>query len=158
VQAEAVEFLLSMHADELREMWPARVIHATRYEPIGMVVLSMLAHSYDDAMPVLLECVFPGFRSITTPFICSYGKVDKSGRIIADVVWADWEAPTRNEVIFRDLAHLQKTFRKLADKLKLSDPDRIQLFDCARKWVTADMRLDPEMDPKDPDAKRLTIN
>jgi hypothetical protein len=118
----------------------------------------MLDHSFDDAMPVLLACVFPGFRSITTPFICSCGKVDKRGRIIADVLWGDWEPITKDEVIFRDLPHLQSTFRKLADKLKLSDPDRIQLFDCARKWVTADMRLDPEMDPADPDAKRLVIH
>jgi len=147
-----------MHADELREMWPARVIHATRYEPVGMVVLSMLAHSFDDAMPVLLECVFPGFRSITTPFICSHAKIDKCGHIVANVVWADWEPVSKDQIIFRDLRQFQSTLRKWADRLKFSDTDRVQLFDCARKWVTADMRLDPEMDPKDPDAKRLTIN
>lgn len=123
-----------------------------------MVVLSMLAHSYDDAMSVLLECVFPGFRSITTPFICSHAKINKHGQVIADVVWADWEPVTKNEVIFRDLPHLQGTFRKIADKLKLSDADRTQMFACAKKWVTADMRLDPEMDPADPDAKRLVLN
>ncbi|HEX9213184.1 MAG TPA: hypothetical protein VF901_21965 [Bradyrhizobium sp.] len=154
----AIDFLWKVHADELREMWPARVLHATRYEPIGMVVLSMLAHSFDEAMPALLGCVFPGFRSITTPFICSHAKIDKCGRVIADVVWGDWEPPTKNEVIFRDLAHLQKTFRIIADKLKLPDTERVQLFDCAKKWVTADMRLDPEMDPADPDARRLTVN
>jgi hypothetical protein len=147
-----------MYADELREMWPARVIHATRYEPVGMVVLSMLAHSFDDAMPVLLECVFPGFRSIATPFICSHAKIDKRGRVIADVVWGDWKPISKDEVIFHNLKHLQSQMRRLADKLKLSDADRIQLFDCARKWVTADMRLDPEMDPRDPDAKRMTVN
>jgi hypothetical protein len=158
VQAAAFDFLCKMRADELREMWPARLLHATRYEPIGMVVLSMLSHSFDDAMPVLLECVFPGFRSITTPFICSHAKIDKRGQVIADVVWGDWQPPTKNEVIFRDLPHLRATLRKLGDKLKFNDTDRVQMFDCARKWVAADLRLDPEMDPADPDARRLTVN
>jgi hypothetical protein len=53
---------------------------------LGAVVLSVLAHNYDEAMPTLLRLVFPGFTSIAAPFYCSAAKVDKAGRIVADVV------------------------------------------------------------------------
>jgi len=150
--------LWTLHADELRQTWQARAIEATRYEPLGMVVLSVLAHSFDLAMPALLHLIFPGFQSITPPFICSHGKINKYGRIVADVVWDDWEEPTTNVVIFRNTRHLEQSFRRLADRMKLSDDDRRQLFIAARKWVTADQRLDPTMNPSDPDARRLTLH
>jgi len=150
--------LWSKHADELRNTWQFRALYTTRYDPIGMVVLSVLAHSYDDAMPVLLNLMFDNFYSITTPFVCSAGKINKRGQIIADVQWRDWEPKTKDEVMFHDSSHLRNSFRKLADKMKLSDGDRRELFVAVRKWVVADQRLDPNMDPADPDAKRLTIN
>lgn len=147
-----------LHADQLRETWQARALRATRYEPIGMVILSMLAHSFDEAMPVLLRVLYPGFESIRTPFICSHGKINKRGQIIADVVWEDWCPPTKDWVIFENTQHLQSRMRKVADKLKLKDDDRVQFFTMAKRWVTADMRLDPNMDPRDPDARCLIVN
>lgn len=56
-------------------MWTARALVATRREHIGVVLLSVLAHNYDDAMPVLLRVAFPGFTSIQAPFLCTAGKV-----------------------------------------------------------------------------------
>jgi hypothetical protein len=50
---------------------------------------------------------------------------------------------------------MRDAFRRLADRLKLNDADRIELFKCVQRWVVADRRLDPTFDPKDPDAKRL---
>jgi hypothetical protein len=50
---------------------------------------------------------------------------------------------------------MQNDFRRLADRLKLSDADRIEMFKCVQRWVVADRRLDPSFDPRDPDAKRL---
>jgi hypothetical protein len=145
-----------MSADELRDSWQGRVIYATRYEPLGMTVLSVIAQSYDDAMPFLMHALFPGFESITTPFICSAGKINKNGNVVADVIWRDWEDPSKNEVIANSTQSLRDVFRKLADGLDLWGKDRIELFLAVRKWVVADQRLDPDMDPMDPDAKRLT--
>jgi hypothetical protein len=142
--------------EELREPWQTRVLTRTRYEPIGMVVLSVLGHSYDDKLLLWLAAAFPGFRSISTPFLCSAGKIDKTGRVIADVVWEDFSLPAKAQPIFRDVRHMEGSFRRLADRLKLNDADRTELFDALKKWVVADMRLDPNMNPQDPDAKRLT--
>jgi len=147
--------LWNKHRDELAQVWQGRVLAHTRYEPIGMVVLSILAHSYDQAMPVLLRALFPGFESISAPFICSTAKIDKNGAVVADVVWDDWRPVSKDQVIFRDEIHMRDRLRKLADQLKLSDDDRKQLFIAAKKWCACDRRLDPTMHPDDPDAKRL---
>lgn len=46
---------------------------------------------------------------------------------------------------------------QLADRLKLTDGERIDLFIAVRHWVKADHRLDPAFDRRDPDARRLTV-
>ena len=53
---------------------------------------------------------------------------------------------------------MRDAFRRLADRLKLSDSDRIEMFKYVQRWVVADRRLDPTFDPQDPDAKRLTTH
>lgn len=140
-------------AFDLRASWQARVLSEAK-GLTGAVVLSVLAHSFDEAMPTLLAIVFPGFKSITAPFLSSAARVDKTGAVVADMV-------TRNGAILKDAVlyptetKLRDDFRQLADRLKLSDPDRIELFKCVQRWVVADRRLDPTFDPQDPDAKRL---
>jgi hypothetical protein len=140
-------------AFDLRASWQARVLSEAK-GLTGAVVLSVLAHSFDEAMPTLLAIVFPGFKSITAPFLSSAARVDKTGAVVADMV-------TRNGSILKDAVlyptetKLRDDFRQLADRLKLSDPDRIELFKCVQRWVVADRRLDPTFDPQDPDAKRL---
>lgn len=124
---------------------------------IGAVALSVLAHNYDDALTTLLKVLFPGFESITPPFLCSAGKVDKSGAVVADLV-EKYGSITKNYRLYRDEIALRDDFRRLADELKLPDADRIELFAAVQRWVVADRRIDPNMDPKDPDAKRLAVH
>lgn len=151
----AVETLdFRRHEGDLRETWQARALAHTQHSYFFCVVLSVLAHNYDDALPVLLHTVFPGFRSIRPPFLGSAGRVSKSGAVVADVV-RDGGIIEKRAVIFRSLDRLKGAFRRLADKLKLSDAERIELFAAVRRWVVADERIDPTMDPADPDAKRL---
>lgn len=140
-------------AFDLRASWQAKVLEATGGH-LGAVVLSVLAHTYDDAMPTLLRLVFPGFTSIAAPFYCSAAKVDKAGRVVADVVTRGGQI-VKDAKVFDSEVQMRDAFRLLADRLKLSDADRIELFKCAQRWVVADRRLDPNFDPKDPDAKRL---
>ena len=153
----AIELDHKRHADELRDSWQARVLADTDRTSLGKVVLSVLAHSFDEAMPVLLRVVFPGFVSIRAPFMCSAGKIDKWGRVVGDVVTPDG-AIIRNHPLFQNTRDLERAFRNLADRLKLSDDDRRGLFAALGAWLVADMRLDPAMDPRDPDAKRLAIH
>lgn len=149
----ATKALEATIAFDLHASWQARVLAGSGGH-LGAVVLSVLAHSFDDAMPTLLRIVFPGFTSIAAPFYCSAARVDKTGAIVADVVRTNGMI-LKDAVVFQNEMQMRDTFRQLADRLKLSDPDRIELFKCAQRWVVADRRLDPTFDPKDPDAKRL---
>jgi hypothetical protein len=144
-------------AFDLRACWQARVLLAAQAKTDGViaaVALSVLAHNYDDAMPTLLKVLFPGFESITPPFLCTAGKVDKSGAVVADLVERAGTI-TKNYRLYRDEIALRDDFRRLADELKLTDADRVELFGAVKRWVVADRRLDPTFDPQDPDAKRL---
>lgn len=152
--APAIELDHKRHADELRETWQARVLRETNNSYLGAVVLSVLAHNFDDAMPVLLRVVFPNFKGITAPFLTSAGKIAKTGSVVADVISKDGQL-VKNAFIFPNTAFMQRKFREVADKLKLSDVDRLGLFAAIGKWLVCDYRLDPTMDPKDPDARRL---
>jgi len=143
-------------AFDLRASWQAKVLEGAKGQ-LGAVVLSVLAHTYDEAMPTLLRVVFPGFTSITAPFYCTAAKVSKTGIIVADLVDRDGKIH-KDSAVFASEMEMRDQFRRLADRLKLSDPDRIELFKCAQRWVVADRRLDPTFDPRDPDAKRLHIN
>jgi hypothetical protein len=141
----------------MRETWQARALVATQRQHIGVILLSVLAHTFDDAMPVLLRVAFPGFTSISAPFLCTAGKVGKSGQIVADVV-NKVGTIDRDVAVYGSETALRDDFRRLADTLKLSDADRIEMFKCVQRWVVADRRLDPTFDPQDPDAKRLVVN
>src|SRR5262245_11280218 len=117
----------------------------------------MLAHSYPtEPVLVLLQAVFPEFDVIKPPFLASAGRIAKDGTIRADVMMSDRDAaPTRNVIIYDNEIQMRDVFRRFADRIGLSDADRVQMFICLRKWIVADQRLDPTMDPGDPDAKRL---
>lgn len=146
-------------AFDLRATWQARAMEHAKGRMM-LVVASVLAHNYDvEPMIVLFELIRPQYwdhdkRSIKPPFLCSAGKVDKAGMIVADVIMADCRLPER-KVMFSSMNDFEYEFRKLADQLKLSDADRVTMFKAAKNWVVADYRLDPTFDPKDPDAKRL---
>lgn len=140
-------------AFDLRATWQARTLEAAKGKTAA-VLISVLAHNFDDQMLTLLQVVFPGFSSITAPFLCSAGKVEKNGSVVADMVERNGTI-TRKAVLYRNEIDLRDDFRRLADELKLNDADRNTLFACVQKWVVCDFRLDPTFDPKDPDAKRL---
>lgn len=140
-------------AFDLRASWQARALAEAKGQT-GMVLLSVLSHSYDDALVVLLPLVFPGFVEPSLPVLASCAKVDKTGAVVADVIDKK-HVVKKGAVIYRTEAALQDDFRRLADRLKLNDDDRIELFKCVQRWVVADCRLDPTFDPQDPDAKRI---
>lgn len=146
------------HMRDLRATWQGRVLEHAQGRMM-VAVCSILAHSFDAAMPVLLRVVQPRCwdavqQTLKAPFLCSVGKIDKNGRIIADAILFDGAVKV-SKVIFASERDLEYEFRKLADHLKLSDNERIEMFDAVKRWVASDQRLDPTMDPRDPDAKRL---
>jgi len=148
---------LLKHAQDLRASWQGRAL-AHAQGRMMVVISSVLAHTYDEAMAVMFRVVQPKcwdvFRqTLRTPFLCSAAKINKNGQIVADVILYDG-AVKQTKVIFASELDFQTEFRKLADALKLSDHERREMFAVAKRWVVADTRLDPMMDPRDPDAKR----
>lgn len=139
---------------ELSHTWMSRALRASQHEHVGMVMLSVIADNFDGALLTLMEITFPGFTSIRPPFLCSSAKVAKDGSIVADMV-NRWGYIEKDVGIYPSEGHLRDDIRRLADRLALSDEERVEMFKCVQRWVVADRRLDPTMDPRDPGAKRL---
>ena len=149
----ATEFEKTL-AFDLRASWQAKVLVGTT-GPARMVVMSVLAHTYEDAVFTLCAVMFPDFDgSLRAPFLTTAAKLDKTGAIVADMVDERGKIH-KDTVLFPTEIAMRDSFRRMADRLKLNDTDRIELFKCAQRWVVADRRLDPNFDPRDPDAKRL---
>lgn len=144
--------------EELRQSWQGRALALTETAApkLCRVLMSVLADNYDETMPFLLHAVF-GSCGIAAPFLCTAPKIDKAGRIVADLI-TKYGTLQKSYVIFDDEAQMEGVFRKLADQLKLTDAERIDLFIAVRHWVKADQRLDPTFDRRDPDAKRLVLH
>lgn len=145
---------------DLRASWQVRMLVATSGIDRA-VVMSVLAHNYDAQMPYVLTAAFKWYVGPRTemplPSLTSAARIAKTGAIVADVV--DRQGRKRkDQVIFRNEIKLRDSFRRLADHLKLSDHDRVEMFNALKRWVVADRRLDPTMNPLDPEAKRLTAH
>lgn len=141
-------------AFDIRGSWQCRALAQVK-GPSRAVLLSVLAHTLDEALPTLCALVIPDFDgSIEPPFLTTAAKIDKTGAIVADVCDRDGTIH-KDEVIFVNEVQMRDQFRKLADRMKFNDADRIELFKYAQRWVVADRRLDPNFDRKDPDARRL---
>lgn len=166
---EVIDLDLRRQAQDLRGTWQARVLAAALIEgeytaprdKIGMCLLSVLSHNYGDprhdALPVLLRVVFPQYQSIGAPFLCSAARIAKSGHIMADLITKDGRR-IRNQALFRSTRAMEREFRLFADRLGMEDGERVELFAAVARWVVCDYRLDPNMDPADPDARRLTVH
>lgn len=139
--------------------WQSRALRLTvEVAPqLCRVLMSVFADNYDETMIFLLHAAFPGYNGLVAPFFCSNPKIDKAGHIVADLIDRDG-LRIRNHVVFSDERQMEGIFRKLADRMKLSDTDRIDLFIALRHWVKADQRLDPTFDRRDPDAKRMLVH
>lgn len=160
----AVDLDLRRPAAEWRESWEARtLIFATLVsdvaaprDKIGMCILSILAHSLPiEKMQFLLRAC--GFRGTHVPMLVSAAKIAKTGHVMADLITRD-QILFKNQALFRDTRQMEGAFRRFADCCRLTDIERIEFFDAIHSWVVCDYRLDPAMDRRDPDAKRLTVH
>jgi hypothetical protein len=145
-------------AFDLRGSWQAQtLVHSTG--TTFAVIMSVLAHNFPDAMTTLLRAVIPAWDGLPIgPYLSTAGKVDKTGAIVANVVFPKSGIIEKDAVLYLSETHLRDDMRRLADRLKLADRDRVEFFTAVKNWVVADRRLDPNLDPRDPDAKRLRTN
>lgn len=101
--------------------WQARAIQLTggNRTMAGAVILAMLG------------------RATTRPHFGRQGFIDAQGIVRSSLVarHTGWHpnVPICDKITLRD------TFRKIADELKLSDQDRIAMFDELKKWIAKDL-------------------
>lgn len=131
---------LRRHAQEARELWQGRLLLEARGR-MGAVVLSVIAHNFPQAVPVLMLVCF-GSQIIQAPFLASAGRVVKSGHVVADVMEVDGSI-VRNAELFKDKNDMIKQFRDLADKLRFNDAVRESMFIAVKRWLVADYRINP---------------
>lgn len=129
-----------MSADEIRDIWQSRALAASRGK-LRAVLTAVFAKEYAPEFPLLWRVTF-GAQDVPKPFISGYAKIYPSGRLVADVTDEDdVQRPTR---IYDSLDEYTFAARRLADRLKLRDSERIAFFSTLRKWVVADLRVGPE--------------
>lgn len=130
--------LVTKHADEIRDMWQSRALRAARGK-LRKVVITALAKEYVADFETLLKATFPGFVDLDRPLFTSYAHIDLGGRIICEMI--DKEGRKRKVMVYGCEDAMIYEMRKLADKLKLPDRDRIEMFTVLQKWVAKDMRI-----------------
>lgn len=131
---------ISKEAGEVREMWQSRVLAGTDGLERAILV-RMFVKAYKDAIKILLAVTFPGFRDLGLPQIVGHANVAPSGRIVADVLQKNRRV--RTHILYESQDAMRAAFGRLADKLKLNDFDRVELFAMLQGWVAADLRIDP---------------
>lgn len=142
-------------AFDLRVSWQVRTLEKSKGTTFA-VVMSVLGHSFPDALPVIMHLLIPDWDGKAPgPYLITCGKIAKTGAVVADVHDPRTGVITKDAVLYTSEIHLRDRMRQLADQLKLVDRDRAEFFTAIKNWVVADRRLDPTFDPRDPDAKRI---
>lgn len=131
---------------DLRADWRLRILRAARGK-LSAVALSVIAHNYDDQLLPLLQLTFPGFTTIAAPFLCTAARISRQGKVYADI--RQKSGMVTREVLFETETELQDAFRKLADKLKLPDRHRVEMFAAVKRWIVCDYRIDPNTGMKE---------
>lgn len=129
---------LHRHAQDLRDTWQARCLAEAKGKTAA-VVLIILCMSYTTAIKTLLRVVFD-IRDIPRPFFASGAEVQLSGKLVCDIV--ERSGLTHPVVVYESLDDLNREMRDLAERLKLSDAERLEFTAAIKRWVVADHRVD----------------
>lgn len=130
----------------LRDSWQCRCL-AESQDRLWRVVLAVLAHNFADALLVLLKVTYPQFAGLKRPLILGGATIARNGTVMCEVAPdRTGESPFWHEtqVIYDSQDELVADFRRLADRLKLSDADRMGMITAVQRWVVADLRIDHE--------------
>lgn len=133
------------HAQDLRETWQARVLAETNGR-LFKVMLAVLMHNYFVAMQVLLRVVFPvapltkkGWPQISLPIFKGTATIMPDSSVRCDAVMAD-RSTVKKHVVYVTEERLIREIRDLADRLKLSDRERVEMTESVKRWIVRDMR------------------
>lgn len=152
--------LWSRPAQLLREQWQCRLLVAAnggRTEinfPMNerlAVALVMIAHSYYEAVPILMRVAFRNFRQLKPPCWSGPATIARTGQVACTYI-SSAGSEFKNARVYDSEDDLIKDFRNLADTLKFDDEDRDAMFACLKRWVTRDNRLKAAVEDKEPAA------
>lgn len=109
--------------EALRETWQFRVLEASRYNKsrLGLILLAIIGRSPPSPPMIMLE---KG----------AYVRAD--GLLIADADLGNGRGVLATPL--GTIGELNDNLRGLADHLKLSDKDRVAMFDLTRRWIAFD--------------------
>jgi hypothetical protein len=125
------------HEQELRDMWQCRALmHAKG--TLQAVITICLAQEWPTALPVLLRVAFPGFTDLKRPFLCGYAQIWNNGALVCEAMFDDGKRAIK---VYDRADQLNWELRILADKLKLGDRDRSDLFRVVGRWIVRDRRV-----------------
>lgn len=134
------------HAQDLRNTWQARCLAESRGRAAA-VVLAVLFHNYRDAMQVLLRVVYPkaplarnGWTEIARPFLYGGATITADGKVVCGMIDGDGQK-VPNALLYESEFKLIWEMLKLADRLVLTDAERIELTEAVKRWVVADRRI-----------------
>ncbi len=137
---EIIPLDIARHAQDLAMTWQARALAETK-DKTRAVLRAVLTHSYGGAMPVLMRVVFPNLRGDWLPRYVGAARINRSGVIICNV-----QAPDRvlvlDVTVYDNIEKLIWTFRTVADKLKFTDDERVEMIEAVKRWIVADERID----------------
>ena len=126
-------------ADELAERWEVRALREACGKTAAVVV-AFLAAEVPIALPILLQVAFPGFTDISLPAFIGYAQILEDGSVVSNMI--DRNRKSVIAKVYDSDDDLRGDFRRLADKIKMTDEERDELFGMLRKWVVGDRRYD----------------
>lgn len=137
--------LRSKEASEVRETWQYKILFETKGNgKEGEVIMVVLANLYYEALEVLLRMIK---RRFIPPCFTGYARIMPGGQVVCDMMKTT-SLRLKNVLVYDSEDQMIGEFRKLADKLKLPDGERIAMFGALQKWVSQDRRIGAEGDRK----------
>lgn len=133
-----------MKPDEQRQTWQYRAIKLLRGNQtlVGTILLAVLDKSH----------------LLTAKRVGREGEIGPDGTVYAPYQAAD--GSLHPQMALCNIQDLIDSFRRVADRLKLSDSDRKDMFDKLRRWVARDARILKQFDPgiPIPEPKNKTVH
>lgn len=137
--ANRMTIMTGQSADAARETWEARALRSAT-GVLGAVLMAVMFNKYAEKMPILLRATFPGFRDVKLPQFTGCATITKTGHVVCDMFDRSKKL-LRNFPAYESEDALLRDFRGLADRLKLSDADRVAMTGMLKEWIVADLRI-----------------
>lgn len=121
-------------------MWQAAALRRSTGK-MQHVLFTAMQNEYTAITPntwlVLLNIIIPHFNA-DQPFLNGYAKIMPSGRVVSEVFY---RGERQLQVVYHSKDEFISEMRRLADRLKLNDLDRVAMFALLGKWIVADYRV-----------------